>query len=103
MPYKRTYSDRAVYIKRAVTKHRRVVRLKPIEYKGGQYELCGYKNCAEALELHHKDANQKNFGISSGGLTLAWSKVVAEADLCILVCANCHREIHVGCQKVQPV
>ena len=102
MPDRRTYADRAEYLKRAVTKRRQAIRERLVSYKGGQCMLCGYKKCADALDLHHVDASRKEFGISSGGLTRAWSKVVAEADKCILICANCHREVHAGITKVQP-
>jgi hypothetical protein len=103
MPDRRTYAQRATYLKQAVTKRRRHIREKLVSYKGGKCIFCGYNKCADALDLHHVDASQKEFGISSGGLTRAWSKVIAEADKCILVCANCHREIHAGNIKVQPV
>ncbi len=103
MPESRTYADRSEYLKQAVTKRRKEIRKRPIEYKGGQCVLCGYSKCNDALDLHHIDASQKEFGISSGGLTRAWKRVVAEADKCIHICANCHREIHAGIVKVQPV
>lgn len=102
MPDSRKYADRAEYLKLAVVKRRRTVRQKLVKYKGGECSLCGYSKCVDALDLHHVDPKTKEFGISSGGLTRAWSKVVAEADKCILVCANCHREIHAGIIKVQP-
>jgi hypothetical protein len=102
MPERRTYADRAEYLKAAVIKRRQTIRKRLVEYKGGKCMLCGYNRCVDALDLHHLDATQKEFGISSGGLTRAWSKVVAEADKCILICANCHREVHAGIVKVQP-
>ena len=101
MPDRRTYADRAEYLKQAVMKRRKVIRAKLIEYKGGQCSICGYDTCMEALELHHRDSSQKDFGLSAHGLTRSWEKVKAEADKCELVCANCHREIHA--KKVQPV
>ena len=55
--------------------------------------ICGYQKCKEALELHHIDPTEKDFSISQNK-TLAWEKVVPELQKCILVCANCHREIH---------
>ena len=67
-----------------------------VEYKGGKCELCGYSGCIDVLDLHHKDASKKEFGISSSGLTRSWEKNKAEADKCVLLCANCHREIHAG-------
>jgi hypothetical protein len=96
MPDSRTYADRAEYLKRAVTKRRRKIRQMLVEYKGGVCVLCGYGQCIDALDLHRKDASGKDFGISSGGLTRSWEKVKAEADKCVLLCANCHREIHAG-------
>jgi len=102
MPDRRTYSDRSEYLKRAVTKRRKAIKQKVVEYKGGNCSLCGYNRCVDALDLHHIDATTKEFGISSGGLTRSWEKVRTEADKCVLVCANCHREIHGGIVKVQP-
>ena len=80
----------------AVAKRRQKIRQKLVEYKGGKCILCGYFECINALDLHHKDSSGKDFGISSGGLTRSWEKVRAEADKCVLLCANCHREIHAG-------
>lgn len=91
---KRTYADRAEYIKNAVSKRRKKVRLMAIEYGGGQCQICGYKKCNRALSFHHKDASKKDFGLSASGLTRSWEKTKAELDKCILVCANCHMEIH---------
>jgi hypothetical protein len=102
MPDSRKYADRAEYLKTAVIKRRKTIKLKLIQYKGGHCIVCRYDTCVDALDLHHVDPTQKEFGISSGGLSRAWSKVITEADKCILVCANCHREIHAGITKVQP-
>lgn len=96
MPERRTYADRAEYLKKAVAKRRKKVRELLVAYKGGKCELCGYKDCIDALDLHHKIAGTKEFGISSSGLTRSWERNRAEADKCVLLCANCHREIHAG-------
>lgn len=96
MPERRTYADRAEYLKAAVAKRRRKIRQMLVEYKGGKCQLCGYHECIDALDLHHKDASTKDFGISNRGLTRSWEKNRAEADKCVLLCANCHREIHAG-------
>jgi len=66
-----------------------------VEYKGGKCEICGYDRCIEALEFHHKSISSKDFGISAKGYTRSWKKVMEELDKCIIVCANCHRELHV--------
>lgn len=75
-----------------VTKKRKKLKLQAIEYLGGKCCRCGYNKCVEALEFHHTTG--KDFGISTKGLTRAWSKIQKELDSCILVCANCHREEH---------
>ena len=72
------------------------VKLMAIRYKGGKCEICGYDKCVGALEFHHKDPTTKDFGISSKGYTRSWELVKSELDKCVLVCANCHREIHEG-------
>ena len=90
----RKYNDRRDYLIEAVNKHRKVIRIKAISYKGGKCEICGYSRCAEALEFHHLEFKKKDFGISAKGYTRGWKKVKLELNKCILLCANCHREIH---------
>jgi|GEM_PF-1541094 len=60
---KRKYADRAEYIKNAVKKRRRDIRRMAVEYKGSACNLCGYKKCLKALEFHHLDSSEKDFGI----------------------------------------
>jgi len=75
MPDKRTYADRAEYIKQAVAKRRKKVRAMVVEYKDGKCILCDYHKAISALELHHIDSSKKDFGLSAHGLTKAWAKV----------------------------
>lgn len=93
---KRTYRDRAKYNIQAVAKRRKKLKAMAIEYKGGKCMLCGYNKYAGALDFHHIDEKNKQFGLSTRGLTRSWEKTRNEAEKCILVCANCHREIHAG-------
>lgn len=65
-----------------------------IQYKGGKCQICGYNKCISALEFHHLDPTQKDFTISGG--TKSFKTLKPEVDKCILVCSNCHREIHAG-------
>ena len=95
---KRTYKDRRTYLIQAVQKRRRKIREKAIDYKGGHCQVCGYSNCMEALEFHHLQSNGKDFGISDKGYTRSWLKIAEELDKCVLLCANCHREVHSGLQ-----
>jgi hypothetical protein len=77
-----------------VQRRRHTINQKAIEYKGGKCIICNYNRCNSALEFHHLDPNEKEFGFGIKGITHAWEKVRKELDKCILVCATCHREIH---------
>jgi hypothetical protein len=76
-----------------VSLKRRSLKLKAIEYKGGQCERCGYNKCVGALEFHHQDPTLKSFGLGDKGYTRSWVSIKEELDKCILLCANCHREV----------
>ena len=64
------------------------------EEAGRKCCMCGYNKCIAALEFHHIDANDKEGGIIGTSASLCRQR--EEAKKCILVCANCHREIHSG-------
>jgi len=89
----RTYGDRAEYLIRAVTKRRRKIKLLAIEYKGGKCVVCGYNKYVGALDLHHIKGVKK-FTIGNDGYTHSWADIKKELDKCLLLCSNCHREIH---------
>jgi hypothetical protein len=78
----------------AVDRKRKKLKRQAIEYKGGACNLCKYSKCNSALEFHHLDPKEKDFAIGTEGYTRSWDKIKIELDKCILVCANCHREIH---------
>ena len=59
---------------------------------GGKCERCGYNTCVKALEFHHIDPSKKDFTISSDNFKL--KEAIEESKKCILICANCHRELH---------
>jgi len=64
-----------------------------VDYKGGKCSKCGYNKCIAALEFHHIDpkTKDKDYFNSREGLT---NELKTELDKCVLLCANCHREIH---------
>ena len=98
MAERRTYADRRNYLIDAVRKRRKIVRFKALTYKGGRCQRCGYDRCMEALEFHPLTSTKKDFGISSKGYTRSWEKIRTELDKCVLLCANCHREVHSSLQ-----
>ena len=74
-------------IRRVAVKKRLVALL------GGKCSRCGYSKCIAALHAHHKNPKTKKFGLGDAHCR-AWKNIVREAKKCILVCANCHAEIH---------
>ena len=93
---KRTYADRREYLIKAVSKRRKKIREMSIDYLGGKCCICGYNRCSAALDFHHRNEDEKEFGLSQNGMTRSWERTKKEIDKCVLVCANCHREIHAG-------
>ena len=55
------------------------------------------------MDFHHLDAKTKEFGISLDGITRSWDRVLKELDKCVLVCSNCHREVHAGMLQLSEV
>ena len=92
---------RKKYLNFRISELRREVKLKCIEYKGGKCEKCGYDKCPAAMVFHHTDPNKKDFGISSNGVSRSFEKCKPEIEKCILLCANCHAEIHHAESEVQ--
>jgi transposase len=71
----------------------RKLKERAVKYKGGKCSICGYSKCIQALEFHHKDLSKKDLNFKSSK-SWGWGRLKKEIDKCILVCANCHREIH---------
>ena len=65
-----------------------------VERMGGKCQICGYDRCINALEFHHIDPNTKAADPSYLVMRSTWEKAQVELAKCIMICANCHREIH---------
>ncbi len=66
-----------------------------VNYFGGKCQICGYSKYIGALHFHHVN----NDGAKRPHPTyvvMRWSfdRAVEELKDCILICANCHSEIH---------
>ncbi len=61
---------------------------------------CARTGPNQLFEFHHWHAVEKDFGISEDGIMRSWSKVVAELAKCVMLCANCHREVHAGVREL---
>lgn len=68
-----------------------------IEKMGGKCSICGYNKSIHALEFHHTNPSDKKFSLESRRMSNTnMSDLEAEAKKCIILCANCHRELHHG-------
>lgn len=74
-------------------KKRILLKYQLLKAKGGKCSICGYDKNSSALEFHHLDAIEKDFAISSSSTT-NFDKLLLEVEKCIILCANCHRELH---------
>lgn len=65
---------------------------KLIDYKGGKCSRCGYNKKVPAVYEFHHCKGEKDFTIS--GKSWSFARLKQEADKCVLLCANCHAEVH---------
>ena len=82
-----------------VSERRRQIKQLVIEAFDSKCCVCNYNKFPGALEFHHINPEEKEFKISRM-LTRSFKETVKELKKCILVCANCHREIHSGITQI---
>ena len=90
--------------KKCKTEHEHLVIKKAKEWWDKWKSDKGCSKCGDTrpyvLDLHHLDPTQKEFtigkvlGSGTSGLESRQRRILEEAKKCIVVCANCHREIH---------
>ena len=69
------------------------LKIKMVKLKGGACSICGYKKNLAALHFHH--LQNKNFELDARNMANRSEQVLnKELDKCILVCSNCHMELH---------
>ena len=102
------YPKRKVIIKKAQTKFRQspkgkecskrfynLRRLKLHELKINGCNNCGYHKNDTALNFHHIDPKVKKFNLGINCFTKhSEEEIKEELNKCILLCANCHKELH---------
>jgi predicted HNH restriction endonuclease len=94
-PYCKTCSNNMT------VERQRNVKQKAVDYLGGKCSICDYNKYTGALEFHHIDPAEKDFTIAQLKLT-SFERIKTELDKCLLLCANCHREIHAGITEIPP-
>lgn len=56
---------------------RRRLRVKQIatDFKGGKCKICGYNKCVDALEFHHRNPEEKEFGLGQHGFCYSIERI----------------------------
>lgn len=73
------------------------LRNKAYIYGGNCCKICNYNKCQSALHFHHINQNDKKYQISdaiSRHEIKDIEELKIELDKCILLCSNCHAELH---------
>jgi hypothetical protein len=96
--HRRRHAAEALSVARRVASTSKKERA--IEHMGGSCFGCGKVVLPSMFEFHHWNAAEKSFGISRDGMARPWEKILAELAKCVMLCANCHREVHAGIRKL---
>jgi len=86
----------------AVVDFRRRLKVRAVEYMGGHCYECEVSGPSAIFDFHHTDSSDKRFGIGQDGIPRRWESVAAELEKCVMLCANCHREVHAGVRVIRP-
>ena len=75
-----------------------------IMQKGGKCEICGYSENFSALEFHHINPDEKELKLDMRSFSNNKYELLSkEVEKCMLLCANCHREIHNPALKLENI
>jgi len=83
-----------------VVEFRRRAKARAVAHMGGACFGCGRQALAAIFDFHHRDAARKDFGIGQDGIPRPWARTAAELAKCVMLCANCHREVHAGVREL---
>ena len=73
-------------------------RIMIVKYLGDKCVKCGNSNIF-VLDCHHRNPIEKEMSISKL-VSGRWSKIEKEIKKCILLCRNCHNDIHFHCNNI---
>lgn len=74
-----------------------------VDYMGGCCSVCGYDKCIRAIEFHHLDPSLKTENYEKRFKNWGFERQKKELENCIIVCSNCHREIHSNDRRQMPL
>lgn len=66
-----------------------------IQKLGGKCSICGYNKNLSALVFHHLNPDEKRLSLDMRAFSgNRYELIEEEVDKCILLCSNCHMELH---------
>jgi predicted HNH restriction endonuclease len=65
-----------------------------LEILGCKCSQCGYDKHLSALTFHHLRDKKYNLTLREMASAIPMEKFISEVKKCIVLCENCHREIH---------
>ena len=67
-----------------------------LKYLGGKIcSRCGVRHLSlSSYDFHHVKGNKENNISAMMNQNLSFEQIKEELDKCIILCANCHRELH---------
>ena len=74
-------------------------KLRLVAAFGGKCGICGYVRCHQCFDFHHLDPEDKDGSVLER-LNHSWDKTVIEVRKCVMLCRNCHGEVHAGLVQV---
>jgi hypothetical protein len=73
---------------------RKTRRKELIDHLGSACMECGYSRCIRNLSFHHLE--DKLFSLQERAFSGIWAVLLLEVRKCVLLCHNCHGEVHEG-------
>lgn len=62
---------------------------------GNCCSICGYNKNYASLSFHHQDPKLKSFNLDARSIgNRSWESIINEFKKCVLLCLNCHSELH---------
>lgn len=92
---KEYYKNKRTFRRNQVMERQRYIRdiIQGVKLSKG-CQICGYAKSARALHFHHV-SNEKEHNIGRMvGQGRSVESIMLEISKCIVICANCHAEIH---------
>lgn len=92
-----SYRDRLDKVHQQQKKMRSYRKMVLVDIMGSKCEICGYNKCPDSFDFHHILPTDKKMNLAKGSIcNSSIIKVIEELKKVVMLCANCHREVHYG-------